>query len=226
VFNEQYAALNEEKRIKLDVTQHEIEQIKENFNFNLESKNIVTNPEVTTFHQAGLYDPNKSQRRNCENFVLKPDPIMALDRVVGMHPKFNPGQVFFNKDPKLASELLFCQANLMLGYHATLQKQRQFMDSASTSIEHMLIVRGYALLFCKKASSATANRGNKSDQDIMVTIWDLDENDKPVFAFRPSLGKLRNVSMSSDNQTLCLSGKDFQGRELILAYSFTDLVKN
>jgi hypothetical protein len=59
-----------------------------------------------------------------------------------------------------------------------------------------------------------------------VTIWDLDENDKPVFAFRPSLGKLRNVSMSSDNQTLCLSGKDFQGRELILAYSFTDLVKN
>jgi hypothetical protein len=40
--------------------------------------------------------------------VLKPDPIMALDRVVGMHPRFTAGQVFFNKDPKLASELLFC----------------------------------------------------------------------------------------------------------------------
>lgn len=82
------------------------------------------------------------------------------------------------------------------------------------------------MLFCKKPSSATANRGNKSDQDIMVTIWDLDENDKPLFAFRPSLGKLRNVNVSADTQMLSLSGKDFQGRELILVYSFTDLIKN
>jgi len=114
----------------------------------------------------------------------------------------------------------------MLGYHAALQKQRLFEDKATTSIEHMLVVRGYALVFCKKASSATANRGNKSDQDIMVTVWDLDENERPLFSFRPSLGKLRTVSVSVDGQMLSMSGKDFQGRELILVYSFTDIVKH
>ena len=40
-----------------------------------------------------LYDPNKSQKRNSENFVLRPDPIMALDRVVGVHPRFSAGVV-------------------------------------------------------------------------------------------------------------------------------------
>ena len=97
----------------------------------------------------------------------------------------------------------------MLGYHATLQKQRQFHDPTSTSIEQMLIIRGYALVFCKKPSSATAFRGNKTDQDIMLTIWDLDEKEQPLFSFRPSLGKLRNVSVSADCQMLCLTGKDF-----------------
>ena len=65
-----------------------------------------------------LYDPNKSQKRNSENFVLRPDPIMAIDRVVGMHPRFSSGQVMFNQDPKLASEILYTQANLLLGYHS------------------------------------------------------------------------------------------------------------
>ena len=46
--------------------------------------------------------------RNSENFILRPDPIMALDRVVGVHPRFAAGQVYFNQDPKLASELLYC----------------------------------------------------------------------------------------------------------------------
>ena len=82
-----------------------------------------------------MYDPNKTQRRNSENFILRPDPIMALDRVVGLHPRFAAGQVYFNQDPKLASELLYCQANVMLGYHATLQKQRLFKDKYATKID-------------------------------------------------------------------------------------------
>lgn len=48
------------------------------------------------YQDKALYDPNKSQKRNCENFVLKPDPIMAIDKVVGMHPRFSAKQVLFN----------------------------------------------------------------------------------------------------------------------------------
>ena len=39
---------------------------------------------VTLFQKDDFYDPNKSQRRNCENFVLKPDPILTLDRIMGV----------------------------------------------------------------------------------------------------------------------------------------------
>lgn len=100
---------------------------------------------------------------------------MALDRVVGIHPRFSAGQVFFNQDAKLSSEILYCQANLLLGYHSKLQKQRLFHDKLQTTIEKFIVTRHYAVTFCKQPISATANRGNRGAEDIMVTIWDLDE---------------------------------------------------
>ena len=87
------------------------------------------------YQRDALYDPNKSHRRNAEEFVLRPDPIMGLDRVVGVHPRYTSGQAAFNKDPKLASEILYTQANLLLGYHHKLDKQRLFMDKNHTSID-------------------------------------------------------------------------------------------
>ena len=81
--------------------------------------------------------------------MLRPDPIMALDRVVGIHPRFSAGVVQFNKDAKLASEILYCQANLLLGYHSKLQKQRLFHDRLQSSIENLIVVRSHALTFCK-----------------------------------------------------------------------------
>lgn len=86
-----YKMMEEHAKVTLDVTSQEIEQIKREFNFNLESKNLAVSAEIKNFHEQGKYDPNISQRRNCENFVLKPDPIMALDRVIGVHPRYNPG---------------------------------------------------------------------------------------------------------------------------------------
>ena len=71
----------------------------------------------------------------------------------------------------------------------------------------------------------TANRGNKSAEDIMVTIWDLDENQEPIFQFRPPLSKMKGVTMSTDESALAIYGKDFQGRELILVYAFQELAK-
>ena len=59
----------------------------------------------------------------------------------------------------------------------------------------------------------------------MVTVWDLEENQMPVFQFRPPLSKLKGVSLSCDQKALAINGKDFQGRELILIYSFEDLTR-
>ena len=43
----------------------------------------------------------------------------------------------------------------------------------------------------------------------MVTIWDLEETQEPVFQFRPPLGKLKGVTLSQDANALCIYGKDF-----------------
>lgn len=53
----------------------------------MHSKNIRPNVEVTLYHDQQIYDPTKSQYANSENFILKPNPILALDRIVGMHPR-------------------------------------------------------------------------------------------------------------------------------------------
>jgi hypothetical protein len=45
---------------------------------------------------------------------------MRLDRVIGWHPNYTSGQVFFNPDPKLSKELLYSQSNLLLGFYPPL----------------------------------------------------------------------------------------------------------
>lgn len=157
--------------------------------------------------------------------MLRPDPIMALDRVIGIHPRFSAGVVQFNQDAKLASEILYCQANLLLGYHSKLQKQRLFHDKLQTTIENFIVTKNHAITFCKQPASMTANRGNRTSEDILVTIWDLEENQEPVFQFRPPLGKLKGVTLSRDASGLCIYGKDFQNRELILIYAFQDMAR-
>ena len=62
----------------------EIEEIQRDYTSHLESKHITQEQMVTLFQKDDFYDPNKSQRRNCENFVLKPDPILTLDRIMGV----------------------------------------------------------------------------------------------------------------------------------------------
>jgi hypothetical protein len=104
----------------LERTNHEIEQIRTEFDCNLKSKNIHSDVEVTLYHDNTLYDANKSHKSNSQDFVLKPNPILGLDKVVGMHPRYRADQIFFNKDMKLAHELVYCQANLLLGYHSQL----------------------------------------------------------------------------------------------------------
>ena len=96
---------------------------------------------------------------------------------MGVHPRSAAGQVFFNKDPKLASEVLYCQANVMLGFHATLAKQRFFKDKHATVIDKFLATRDHALTFCKMASSSTRA---KAEQDIMVSIWDLEDTSASI----------------------------------------------
>ena len=54
--------------------------------------------------------------RDQDSFILKPNPIMKLERIIGVHPKYQSGMVFFNRDLKLSREVLYTQANMLLGF--------------------------------------------------------------------------------------------------------------
>jgi len=55
--------------------------------------------------------------------------------------------------------------------------------------------------------------------EIVMSVWDLDA-EVIVIQTKPPLQSVSNISMISDQSALCLSGKDLQGRELILMYAF------
>jgi hypothetical protein len=69
---------------------------------------------------------------------------MKLDRTIGFHPRFTSGQVYFNRDLKLSREILYTQANLIIGYQHSSQKQRIFYEKTG-NIEYFHIDGNYAL---------------------------------------------------------------------------------
>jgi hypothetical protein len=70
---------------------------------------------------------------------------MALDRVLGVHPRHHARSIFYNKDDKMASELLYTQANCVVGYHNKLQKQRLLLDATIGDINQLLVTKGAAI---------------------------------------------------------------------------------
>ena len=103
----------EEEKImaKSQKTVDEIEQIKSEYNFNIEAKHLEPKANLILYNEE-TKPVNKIFRttntKEDQRFVLKPNPIMRLDRVVGMHPRFQASQIFYNKDPKLTKEIVYC----------------------------------------------------------------------------------------------------------------------
>lgn len=138
--------------------------------------------------------------------MLRPNPIMRLDRVVGWHPNYTSGQIFFNPDPKLSKELLYSQSNLLLGFYPPLQKQRLFYERHTNNIDQLFVESQYAFSICKSLE--------EKSKDNEVTIWSLDSlettnaDSQSLFTFRPPLKSIHSVSISCDMEHVCLSGKD------------------
>lgn len=86
-------------------TMKDISKIQKKYQYNLEAKNINRDVEVTLYENAVDYEPPKGQSK--DGFVLRPNPIMRLDSIVGWHPHYTSGRVYFNHDPKLSKELVY-----------------------------------------------------------------------------------------------------------------------
>lgn len=144
---------------------------------------------------------------------------MALDRIMGVHPLHCAENVFYNKDEKLASEIFYSQANSLVGYHHKIQKQRILLNREKISeILKFCVVKGFAITISKQNNGKIEHSGAPG-LDVVFSIWDL-ESSSIIIQNKPPLLSVQNISVNQDQSALCLSGKDFQGRELILIYSF------
>jgi len=62
------------------------------------------------------------------------------------------------------------------------------------------------------------------EQEIQIIIWDV-HTGANIVSFKPPLEDVCEMYVSFKNTYLVLVGTDFQGRDLILAYNFPDMVK-
>ena len=144
---------------------------------------------------------------------------MALDRILGVHPHHNSASVFYNKDDKLSSELLYSQANCIVGYHNKLQKQRLLLDRQIGEISRFLVTKGYAVTMSDLENGKADKKSGAPATELLLSVWCL-ETTKVIKNMKPPLHRITNMDISCDAAALCISGKDLQGREQILVYSF------
>lgn len=95
---------------------------------------------------------------------------MRLDRVIGWHPHYTSNKVFFNHDPKLSKEIIYSQANMMLGFYPPLQKQRLFYERQTNNIDQLFVENcagnnNFAFTICKSLE--------EKSKDSEITIWSL-----------------------------------------------------
>jgi hypothetical protein len=62
------------------------------------------------------------------------------------------------------------------------------------------------------------------DREIQVIVWDVHTGSN-IVSFKPPLDDICDLYVSLKNTYLVIIGKDYQGRDVILAYNFPDLVK-
>ena len=85
------------------------------------------------------------------------------------------------------------------------------------------MTKGFAVTISPQ-DTAKLTKSGAPHTEPLLTLWCL-EQAKPLTSVKPPLQSIKNLQISPDQSALCLSGKDNQGRELILIYSFQDLVK-
>ena len=100
---------------------------------------------------------------------------MRLDRVIGMHPKYQSGKIFYNRDAKLSREFLYTQANLLLAYYPPNQKQRLFYDHKTSNIEFFYLHNNLAFTVSRTENSGGQSNPNSLAKDFEVAIWDVND---------------------------------------------------
>lgn len=215
----------------IERTKNEIEEIKRQYEIELYGKSTdefsVQNNEKLLYKQHP--DPHGSDDPS-DVFLLRPDPIMRLNQCIGSHPKFNSQSVLFHRNPKFGNDVLYGSANMIVSMNTKSMKQKFLFD-------HQDHVRKIAMTSEFIISASKPGKGNNDkikkkkkfnklveDHEIQIIVWDVHTGSN-IVSFKPPLEEICDLYVSLKNTYLILIGKDYQGRDLILAYNFPDMVK-
>ena len=77
-----------------------------------------------------------------------------------------------------------------------------------------------------KSNKSKKKKYNKlvEELEIQIIVWDVHTGTNLV-SFKPPLEDIWDIFVTFKNTFLVIAGKDYQGRDLILAYNFPDMVK-
>ena len=165
-------------------------------------------------------------------FLLKPDPIMRLNQCLGMHPRFNSSSIIFHKNAKYGSDLIYGTANMIIAMNSKTMKQRFLIDHTD-HVRKITMTSEFIISVAKPSkNNKKVNKKKKfnklvEEEEIQVIVWDIHSGSNLV-SFKPPLIEISDlfVSFSRDvkQSYLVVIGIDYQGRDLILAYAFPDMV--
>ena len=215
----------------IERTRQEIEDIKRQYEIELYGKpsdgDITVNNNEKLLMQRqpipeGSADPN-------DVYLLRPDPIMRLNQCIGSHPKFNSRSVLFHKNMKYMSDVLYGTANMIIAMNTKTMKQR-FLFDHSDHVCKITMTSEFIISASKphngKSGKTKKKKYNKlvEEQEIQIIVWDVHTGTN-IVSFKPPLQEICDLFVTFKNTYLVIIGKDYQGRDLILAYNFPDMVK-
>jgi WD40 repeat protein len=141
-------------------------------------------------------------------FLLKPDPIMALDKIIGVYAN-SCRDVKFSCTPKYSESVAFSSSTVLISEDTSSLKQKFFI-SHSTPVTSIYAFEKYLLT----VSSYSENE---------IIIWEYDCKDK-VCMFKPPLSKVIQLAVSYKGTYLLIAGKDMYNREIMVIYNFQELL--
>lgn len=132
---------------------------------------------------AGSDDPE-------DTFMLKPDPIMRLNQVVGMHPQFNSHSIMFHKNAKYGSDVIFGTANMIIAMNTKSMKQRFLIDH-NDHVKKITMTSEFIISVAKPGETKKSSKKKKfnklvDDQEVHCIVWDVHSGANLV-NFKPPL---------------------------------------
>jgi len=154
-----------------------------------------------------------------DHFIIKPDPMFRLKKLLGINHKVCPKAVF-NENPKWSDEFIFSCGSILVNMNCDSANQRfLFVSNLSNgvpkselpSITNILVSRTLLFTFDDKGS---------------ISLWDNNLGNNLIITFTPQLTKITASAVSKQEKLFAVAGKDQYKRDMIIVYDLAVLSKS